>query len=63
VLLLRFSGLRIRDAVTLSLDRIREGKLFLYTAKTATPVSCPIPPSVIEALDAIQEKTRYFFWT
>jgi integrase/recombinase XerD len=63
VLLLRFSGLRIRDAVTLSRDRIREGKLFLYTAKTGTPVWCPIPPRVIEALDAIQDKTRYFFWT
>jgi integrase len=43
VILLRFSGLRIRDAVTLSRDRIREGKLFLYTAKTGTPVWCPIP--------------------
>jgi integrase len=63
VLLLRFSGLRIRDAVTLSRDRIREGKLFLYTAKTGTPVWCPIPPSVTEALDAIQDNTRYFFWT
>jgi integrase/recombinase XerD len=63
VLLLRFSGLRIRDAVTLNRDRISEGKLFLYTAKTGTPVWCPIPPSVKEALDAIQDKTRYFFWT
>jgi integrase/recombinase XerD len=63
VLLLRFSGLRIRDAVTLNRDRIREGKLFLYTAKTGTPVWCPIPPAVIEALDAIEDKTRHFFWT
>lgn len=63
ILLLRFSGLRIRDAVTLSRDRIREGKLFLYTAKTGTPVWCPIPPSVTEALDAIQDNKRYFFWT
>lgn len=63
VLLLRFSGLRIRDAVTLSRDRIREGKLFLYTAKTGTPVWCPIPPSVTDALDAIPDNKRYFFWT
>jgi integrase len=63
VLLLRFSGLRIRDAVTLGRERIREGKLFLYTAKTGTPVWCPIPPSVTEALDAIQDTKRHFFWT
>ncbi len=63
VLLLRFSGLRIRDAVTLNRDRIREGKLFLFTAKIGTPVWCPIPPSVTEALDTIQDTKRYFFWT
>jgi hypothetical protein len=37
-------------------------KLFLCTAKTGTPVYCPLPPFVIEALDAIPEST-YFFWT
>src|SRR5256885_16902891 len=31
---LRYSGLRIRDAVTLSRNRIQGDKLFLYTAKT-----------------------------
>ena len=47
VLLLRYSGLRIGDAVTLSRDRIVDGKLFLYTAKTGTAVYCPLPPFVI----------------
>ena len=61
-LLLRYSGLRIRDAVTLSLNRIQNGKLFLYTAKTGTAVYCPLPPFVIEALNAILSST-YFFWT
>ena len=37
VLLMRYSGLRIRDAVTLSRDRIRDGKLFLYTPKPEPP--------------------------
>ncbi len=37
-------------------------KLFLYTAKTGTPVYCPLPPCVVEALSAIPEGT-YFFWT
>ena len=39
VLLLRYSGLRIRDAVTLGRDRISNGKLFLYTAKTGSPTA------------------------
>jgi integrase/recombinase XerD len=63
VLLLRYSGLRIRDAVTLSRDRIRDGKLFLFTAKTGTPVWCPLPPFVVEALEAIQGAGPYMFWT
>jgi integrase/recombinase XerD len=62
VLLLRYSGLRIRDAATLSRNRIQGDKLFLYTAKTGTPVYCPLPPFVMEALNAIPEST-YFFWT
>lgn len=53
ILLLRYTGLRIRDAVTLSRDRIRDGKLFLYTAKTGTAVWCPLPECVTDALKAI----------
>ncbi len=63
VLLLRYSGLRIRDAATLSRDRIHDGKLFLYTAKTGTAVWCPLPPFVIESLRAIQGTGPFFFWT
>ena len=63
VLLLRYRGLRIRDAATLSRNRIQGDKLFLYTAKTGTPVYCPLPPFVVEALNAIPERTAYFFWT
>ncbi len=44
VLLLRYSGLRIGDGVTLPKDRIRNGKLFLYTQKTGVPVYLPLPP-------------------
>jgi site-specific recombinase XerD len=63
VLLLRYSGLRIRDAVTLGRERVRDGKLFLYTAKTGTAVWCPLPACVTDALEAIQGNDRYFFWT
>ncbi|MEE8177497.1 MAG: phage integrase SAM-like domain-containing protein, partial [Acidobacteriota bacterium] len=50
VLLLRYSGLRIQDAATLSRDHVADGKLFLYTAKTGTPVYCPLPDFVVNAL-------------
>jgi integrase/recombinase XerD len=64
VLLLRYSGLRIGDAVSLPRDRIADGKLFLYTAKTGTLVSCPLHNDVIQALDAVLGTSeKYFFWT
>ncbi len=62
VLLLRYSGLRIQDAVTLERDRITDGKLFLYTAKTGTAVYCPLPPTVVQALESLPAG-KYFFWT
>ncbi len=71
ILLLPHSGLRIGDAVTLSLDRITivcdeegaitEGKLFLYTAKTGAPVYCPLPRFVVTALAAIPNAGRFCF--
>src|SRR5713101_5194584 len=62
IFLLRYSGLRIRDAVTLSRNLIQDDKLFLYTAKTGTAVYCPLPPFVVEALSAIPA-SAYFFWS
>ena len=64
VLLLLYSGLRIRDAVTLSNDRIVNGKLLLYTAKTGTPVFCPLPSFVVAELDKVRAKnSHHFFWS
>jgi integrase/recombinase XerD len=64
VLLLRHSGLRIGDAVTLSRERIDRDKLFLYTSKAGTPVYCPLPSFVITALEAAAgEHERFYFWT
>jgi len=65
VLLLRYSGLRIRDSVTLRCDRVQKGKLFLYTAKTGTAVWCPLPQAVTDALNTIPlaSGAQYFFWT
>lgn len=64
ILLMRHSGLRISDAVTLTRDRIKNGKVFLYQAKTDEPVWVPLPEFVIEALEAISEPGRpYYLWT
>ena len=63
VLLLRYSGLRISDAVTLARSGVLDGKLFLYTSKAGTPVHCPLPAVVIQALDLIPASGPYFFWT
>jgi integrase len=54
--LLRASGLRIRDAATLERRRIKDGKLFLYTQKTGTPVYVPLPPAVLDALNQLLEQ-------
>jgi integrase/recombinase XerD len=66
--LMRYSGLAIRDAVTLERSRLSaENNLFLYRAKTGVPVYLPIPPFVAEALRNIppgpKPNPRYFFWS
>lgn len=63
-LLMRYSGLRIGDAVTCARDRLVDSRLFLYQAKTGTPVYSPLPPVVVEALkDVTGPHPKYFFWT
>lgn len=63
VMLLRYSGLRIRDAATLRRDRLQGSKLFLYQQKTGTPVYVPLPPQAVDALTALNTDNEYFFWT
>lgn len=67
-LLMRWSGLRIRDAVTLERSRLSPAdKLLLYQAKTGEPVYVPLPSHVAEALRTIplgrKPNPRYFFWS
>jgi integrase len=63
VLLLRWSGLRIGDAANLKRSRLSDDdKLFLYTAKTGTPVFVPLPPNVARELRALPNfNPEYFF--
>ena len=67
-LLMRWSGLAIRDAVTLERRRLNDkDELFLYRAKTGNPVYVPLPPDVAESLRTIppgpSPNPRYFFWS
>jgi len=62
ILLLRYTGLRIRDVACLERTRIDNGRVFLYTQKTGTPVLLPLHEDVVEALGALP-LTRYFFWS
>jgi integrase len=63
-LLMRYSGLSIRDAVTLPKERLKEDRLFLRRHKTGVPVMCKLPPFAVEALHNCPGSTpAYFFWT
>jgi integrase len=62
VMLLRESGLRIRDAVTLKRSSVADGKLFLRSAKTGVPLRVPPPPERSNALQALPANRDYYFW-
>ena len=64
VLLLRYSGLRIGDAVRCGPDRLSGNKVFLCTQKTGQTVFCVLPDFVVDAIeDAPPLSEKYFFWT
>ena len=63
VLLLRYSGVRIGDAISLTSDRVKKNRLFLYTAKTGTPVNTVLPDFVLRALEECPRVTgAHYFW-
>jgi integrase/recombinase XerD len=66
--LMRWSGLAIRDAVTLERWRLNEkDELLLYRAKTGNPVYVPLPRHLADSLRNIppgpKPNPRYFFWS
>jgi integrase/recombinase XerD len=65
VLLMRWSGLAIKDAVTLERQRLgQDGRLFLYRAKTGVPVYVPLPDDLVKMMHALPNSNpRYFFWS
>ena len=64
LLLMRFSGLSIRDAVTLRRDAINGNDLTLRRAKSGELVMLYLPDLVIVSLEGIKRPGHmYFFWT
>ncbi len=65
LLLLRYSGLAIRDAVTLERTSIQSGgELVLRRAKSGELVTVVLPVEVIIALEAVADPSHpHFFWT
>jgi integrase/recombinase XerD len=63
ILLMRYSGIRISDAVMFRRDQVKDGKLFLRQAKTKHPVWVPLPKKVLKALEACDEGYEYYFYS
>ena len=55
VLLMRYSGLRISDAIQLNEEKIQGNRIFLYTQKTSVHVYVPMPPIFFEAASPSRE--------
>jgi integrase/recombinase XerC len=64
ILFLRFSGLRIIDAVGCQIEWVKGGRVRLITRKTGVHIDVEMPPHVTNALAAIPPASDlYFFWT
>jgi len=78
VLLMRYSGMRIGDALRLTDDatpvivgkktmvppHMIGNRVFLYTQKTGTNVYVPMPPVFFDAIrKVVRQSNRYYFWS
>ena len=63
ILTMRWTGLRISDAVVLTSNKIAGGTLKVVTRKASTPVQIPIHPDLAAALAPLQPYAGgYYFW-
>jgi integrase len=62
ILTLRYTALRMSDAVTLRCGHVADGRLLLHTTKTGTPVHLPLHPDLLAALKAVANGSPYYFW-
>jgi len=60
---MRYSGMRISDAVTLTTDRIDGKRLFLYTQKTAVPVYTVLPDAEDARRSLHGPRITLYFWS
>jgi integrase/recombinase XerD len=63
ILVMRYSGLRIGDAIALKRGQLTGNSLLLYTQKTGQPVYVPLPDFVVDALRNIENGADHFFWS
>jgi integrase len=61
ILVLRYTGLRIRDAVGLRRSAVEDGKILLSMSKTDRSVWVPVPQTVVDALKNLSGE--YYFWS
>jgi integrase len=59
---LRWTGMRIGDAVQLSRDKVADGKITLRTEKNGKRVSLPMHPDIAHSLAKIQNG-EFYFWS
>jgi integrase len=62
ILLMRYSGIRISDAVMFRRESLKDNKLFLRQEKTKHPVWVPLPKHVVQALAECDEGDEHFFY-
>jgi integrase/recombinase XerD len=61
---MRYTGMRVSDAVTMTTDRLDGKRLFLYTQKTGVPVYTVLPESILRTLEATPRMTETnYFWS
>jgi hypothetical protein len=53
--------MRIGDVTALERMRVQDGKLFLYTQKTGTPVYLPLPEVALEGTRTGADRQRALF--
>ena len=63
VAVLKWTGMRIGDAVQLSREKVADGHITLRTTKNGKRVSVPIHPEIEAALTVIGKKERFYFWS
>lgn len=62
ILLMRYSGIRISDAVMFRREKLKNGKLFLKQEEIKHPVWVPLPKNVVDALAECDGGNEYFFY-